>query len=50
VNLAEVACGLGRKEDALAALARVLLFSPDHQRARAMQKSIESGAMPCKAQ
>jgi tetratricopeptide (TPR) repeat protein len=50
LNLAVVACGVGRKDAALAALARVLQFSPDDQRARAMQSAIQSGAMACKAQ
>jgi predicted CXXCH cytochrome family protein len=49
-NLAEVECGLGRHDAALATLDRVLLFSPDDQRARSMQNAIRSGTMPCKAQ
>jgi tetratricopeptide (TPR) repeat protein len=49
-NLAEVECGLGQRDAAMTTLDRVLLFSPDDQRARALQSAIRSGAMPCKAQ
>ena len=49
MNLAEVECGLGQRDAVLAALARVLLFSPDDQHARSMQAGIRSGAMACKA-
>jgi tetratricopeptide (TPR) repeat protein len=49
-NLAEVECGLGQRDAALKTLDRVLLFSPDEQRARSLQNAIRSGAMPCKAQ
>jgi predicted CXXCH cytochrome family protein len=48
-NLAEVQCGLGQRDAALATLDRVLLFSPDDQRARALQNAIRSGTMPCTA-
>jgi predicted CXXCH cytochrome family protein len=48
-NLAQVECGLGQRGAALATLSRVLLFSPDHQRARAMDAAIQSGAMACNA-
>jgi tetratricopeptide (TPR) repeat protein len=48
-NLAQVECGLGQRDAALATLSRVLLFSPDHQRARAMDTAIQSGAMACNA-
>jgi predicted CXXCH cytochrome family protein len=49
-NLAEVQCGLGQRDAAMAALARVLLFSPDDQHARSMQNAIRSGTLPCKLQ
>ena len=48
-NLAEVECGLGQREAALATLDRVLLFSPDDQRARSLQSAIRSGVRPCAA-
>ncbi len=48
-NLAEVECGLGQREAALATLDRVLLFSPDDQRARLLQSAIRSGVKPCAA-
>jgi predicted CXXCH cytochrome family protein len=49
-NLAEVECGLGQRDAALTTLDRVLLFSPDDQRALSLQNAIRSGTMLCKAQ
>ena len=49
-NLAQVECSQGQKDAALATLDRVLLFSPDEQRAHALQSAIRSGAMRCTGQ
>jgi len=47
MNLAQVECGLGRKEPALAALDRLLAFSPDNRQARELDRGIRSGTHPC---
>ena len=49
LNLAIVECGLGNKEAAMAALDRVLAFSPDDGQARALQMEIRSGHRGCHA-
>lgn len=46
-NLAQVECSQGQCDSALAILDRVLLFSPDEQ--RALQAAIRSGSMSCAA-
>ncbi len=47
INLATVECALGDREDALAALDRVLSFAPDDRAALALRESIRSGRHPC---
>ncbi len=47
INLATVDCGLGYREDALAALDRVLEFAPDDRAAAALQVAIRDGERPC---
>ena len=44
MNLAVVECGLGKRSDALATLDRILEFSPDDEKARAMAGEIRSGS------
>ncbi|WP_164981395.1 tetratricopeptide repeat protein [Silvibacterium dinghuense] len=46
-NLAQVACGMGQIDLALKTLDRVLLFSPDDQRAKEMAAGMRSGAIHC---
>jgi len=47
LNLAIVECGLGKSEAAVAALDRVLAFSPDDGQAREMRIEIRSGRRGC---
>ena len=47
INLAVMECGAGNRAAAVQALARVLQFAPDNQRAHAMRKAIETGSQPC---
>ncbi|WP_263350842.1 multiheme c-type cytochrome [Acidicapsa acidisoli] len=47
MNLAIVECGLGRKEDALVTLDRLLAFSPDYGQARGLTHEIRSGHRAC---
>jgi predicted CXXCH cytochrome family protein len=47
MNLAIVECGLGRKEDALGTLDRILAFSPDDGQARGLAHEIRSGHRAC---
>ena len=47
INLATVECGLGDREDALAALERALSFAPDDRRALELRERIRSGRQPC---
>jgi len=48
LNLATVECGLGKSEAAVAALDRVLAFSPDDGQAREMRMEIRSGRRGCR--
>ncbi len=47
VNLATVECGLGDREDALAALEQVLAFAPDDRQALALEVAIREGKQRC---
>ncbi len=47
VNLATVECGLGEREDALAALEQVLAFAPDDRQALALEVAIREGKQRC---
>ena len=47
INLATVECGLGDREDALAALDRVLEFAPDDRKALALEVRIWDGQQRC---
>jgi predicted CXXCH cytochrome family protein len=47
MNLAIVECGLGRKEDAIGTLDRILAFSPDDGQARRLADEIRSGHRAC---
>jgi predicted CXXCH cytochrome family protein len=47
MNLATVDCGSGKKTEALETLNRLLTFSPDDQRARALATKIRSGSESC---
>ena len=47
VNLATVECGLGDREDALAALEQVLAFAPDDRQALALEGAIREGKQRC---
>ncbi len=46
-NLAVGQCRLGQKDAATATLQRVLVFSPDNDRARALAAAIAGGRQPC---
>ena len=47
MNLAIVACGLGNGADALRTLDRLLEFSPDNQKAKALARGIRSESQKC---
>ncbi|MGZ4875878.1 MAG: tetratricopeptide repeat protein [Candidatus Angelobacter sp.] len=47
LNLAILQCGLGDRNSAMATLDRLLDFSPDDQKARAMEHGIRSGSQKC---
>ena len=47
MNLAIVECGLGHRDSALAALDRLLTFSPDDGKARTLRGEIRSGGRKC---
>jgi predicted CXXCH cytochrome family protein len=47
VNLAIVECGMGERGAAFATLDRILEFSPDDQKAKAMAGEIRSGSQKC---
>lgn len=47
MNLALVECGLGKREQALGTLARMLEFSPDFGQARGLEAGIRSGTHSC---
>lgn len=47
MNLAIVECGLGERGDALATLNRLLEFSPDDEKAKAMAEKIRAGSQKC---
>ncbi|WP_348263599.1 tetratricopeptide repeat protein [Telmatobacter sp. DSM 110680] len=47
LNLAIVECGLGDRNSALATLDRLLEFSPDYEKAEAMDRGILSGSQKC---
>lgn len=47
MNLAIVECGLGEKSAALATLDRILEFSPDDEKAKALAGGIRSGNQKC---
>jgi predicted CXXCH cytochrome family protein len=49
MNLAVVECGSGQRAAAVDTLSRILQFSPDHGRARAMLEAIQSGRRSCEA-
>ena len=46
-NLAVVECASGRRDDALKALERILVFAPDNDRARTMLAAIQAGRQSC---
>jgi predicted CXXCH cytochrome family protein len=48
IDLAQVQCSMGQRDAALAALDRVLIFSPDNQQAHRMQIAILSSSTSCK--
>lgn len=50
INLASVRCLLGQKVAAEQVLRRVLVYSPDHRRAREELKAMDSGEQSCPAQ
>ena len=47
LNLAVVACGTGERSIALATLERLLVFSPDNEKAQAMRANLRSGRQKC---
>jgi predicted CXXCH cytochrome family protein len=47
LNLAVMECGAGERSAALSSLDRVLVFSPDNDRARTMAAEIRSGKQSC---
>ena len=47
LNLAVVACGTGQRSIALATLERLLVFSPDNEKAQTMLANIRSGRQSC---
>ncbi len=47
MNLAIMECALGEREPALASLDRILEFSPDDQKAKAMAGAIRRGSQKC---
>jgi len=47
LNLAVVECGAGHRAAALATLDRLLTFSPDNEKAQAMENRIRSGKQSC---
>jgi predicted CXXCH cytochrome family protein len=47
LNLAIVQCGLGEREPAMVTLDRLLEFSPDDEKAKAMDREIRSGSRKC---
>jgi tetratricopeptide (TPR) repeat protein len=49
INLALTECSLGKRDDVMAALERILLFSPDNQQARDFVAQLGSGRMKCDA-
>lgn len=49
MNLALVECGLGDRDSALVTLSRLLLFSPDNGKAKALDREIRSGSHSCAA-
>ncbi len=48
LNLATVECGLGKREDALATLERVLAFEPDDRQAAALKVEILTKTQSCR--
>ncbi len=50
LNLAVVACGTGQRSFAVATLERLLVFSPDNEKAQAMLANIRSGKQNCGAE
>ncbi len=47
MNLAIVECAVGERGDALATLNRLLEFSPDDQKAKAVAERIRAGSQKC---
>jgi predicted CXXCH cytochrome family protein len=47
MNLAVVECGMGERDAALATLDRMLQFSPDDEKAKAMTAEIRAGSQKC---
>jgi len=50
MNLAVVACGTGQRSVAIATLQRLVIFSPDNQKAQSMLANIRSGRQSCGAE
>ena len=49
INLAITECSLGKQDDVIATLKRILLFSPDNQQARDFVAQVGSGRIKCGA-